>query len=277
MNLVHALRATLEGSVRCTLPVICLILLLASNYSVAEESASSIVNKSNLANFYVGKDGTGVLVMLIVDSSNRKQKRQFTMYRKTDVFGLPNGGKQEFFVHFTKPSDIRNTTFLVEKYLDKDDNRWLYLPGLDLVKRISAGDKRTSFVGSHIFYEELTGRNPEFDNHELLSSDSDKFIIQSTPKDKSNVRFSSYELWVDKETYLPIKYLYKDDNDNVYRTIETIEFKDVGGFPTITRLKISDLESEGYTLLQYNNIKYNVDLPSSIFSENSLRNPPKYK
>jgi hypothetical protein len=58
-----------------------------------------------------------------------------------------DGGDQDYVVLFSRPADVRNTVFLVKKHVASDDDRWLYLPGLDLVRRIAAGDKRTSFVG----------------------------------------------------------------------------------------------------------------------------------
>ena len=62
-------------------------------------------------------------------------------------------GEQKFYVYFHQPADVSKMTFLVWKHLDKDDDRWMYLPKIDLVKRIAGSEKRTSFVGSDYFYE----------------------------------------------------------------------------------------------------------------------------
>jgi len=93
--------------------------------------------------------------MLIVDSNGGKQQRQFTMIRKT----VEQGGDQDFLVVFERPAEFKRTAFLVKKHTKSDDDRWLYLPSLDLVKRISSGDKSTSFVGSNFFYEDISARN----------------------------------------------------------------------------------------------------------------------
>ncbi|MFQ5635491.1 MAG: outer membrane lipoprotein-sorting protein, partial [Gammaproteobacteria bacterium] len=108
-----------------------------------------IVRRANLASYYAGTDGRSEVRMIIRDARGREQRRQFTVLRRNAAAG----GDQDFLVVFSRPSDVRGTVYLVKKHVGGDDDRWLYLPGLDLVKRISAGDKRTSFVGADYFYE----------------------------------------------------------------------------------------------------------------------------
>src|SRR5690606_10735431 len=143
--------------------------LLAVTLSLAATAATltdvdEIVERANLAAYYAGEDGRSEARMLIEDAQDRRQLRQFTVLRRNHA----PGGDQDFMVFFSRPSDVRGTVFLVAKHIERDDDRWLYLPGLDLVRRISAGDKRTSFVGSHFFYEDVSGRNPADDEHRLV-------------------------------------------------------------------------------------------------------------
>lgn len=230
-----------------------------------------IVERANLAAYYAGADGRAEVRMIIEDAQGRQQRRQFTVLRRD----VEDGADQQFLVVFSQPSDVRGTVFLVHKHVAGDDDRWLYLPGLDLVKRISAGDKRTSFVGAHYFYEDVSGRRPHEDVHELLETDDTFYVLKHTPRDASLVEFASYVTWIDKQTLLPIKIEYQNNAGRVYRRVEVIEVQDIDGRPTVTKSRVSDLDANGHTDMQFRFIAYDVGLPADVFTERSLRVPPR--
>jgi outer membrane lipoprotein-sorting protein len=235
------------------------------------KDAAAIVNRANNAQYYTANDGRALVRMKIVDDKGRSQRRQFAVLRRD----IKDGGDQNYLVVFDQPADVRNTAFLVKKHTTKDDDRWLYLPGLDLVKRIAASDERTSFVGTHFFYEDISGRHPSEDKHELLETTDSEYVVKSTPKSSKGIEFAHYTVRINKQTSLPSKVEYVNAQGKVYRRIETVKVDTVQGQPTITRLKVSDLDSGGYTLSDVSNVQYDLGIPDDIFVEGSLRNPPQ--
>ena len=234
---------------------------------------SSIVKNAEKAAYYSGKDGRSDARMMIVDAQGRKQMRQFTILRRD----VADNGDQQMMVFFERPADVKDTVFRVEKHVDLavEDDRWLYLPALDLVKRISSGDKRTSFVGSHFFYEDVSGRAISEDNFVLQEDNATAYILKATPKAPDTVEFAYYVVTIDKKTNLPILIdFFKADNDN-YRRVEAVKIEEIQGFPTVVRSKVSDLESGAYTLMEFRNIKFDLGLVDDVFTERSLRNPPR--
>ncbi len=249
-----------------------LIILTYSPLQAADAlSADEIVDRANLAAYYAGDDGRAEVTMTITDAQGRERTREFVILRRD----TKDGGEQKFYVYFQKPSDVRKMVFMVHKHIDRDDDRWLYLPALDLVKRIAASDKRTSFVGSNFFYEDVSGRSPLEDSHELVETTDTAYLLKHTPKDPASVEFAYYLTWIDKKTFMPVKAEYFDKQDKKYRAVEALEIRDIQGFPTVVKSMVKDLADGGQTVSEFSNIKYNIGLSDDIFTERYLRRPPR--
>jgi len=235
-------------------------------------SVEQIVNRANLAAYYQAKDGKAKVKMTITNKKGQKRYREFIILRKD----IKDGGDQKYYVFFLKPADVRKMVFMVHKHSDlkKGDDRWLYLPSLDLVKRIAAGDKRTSFVGSDFLYEDVSGRSLEEDTHEVIETTDEFFVVKNVPKKADTVEFSYYNVSIDRKTYMPMKMEYYDKNDKVYRTIESAKVEIIQGFPTVVKSIVSDLKTGGKTVMEFSDIKYDIDL-KDVFSERYLRRPPR--
>lgn len=248
-----------------------LILGLCGSAATAQVSdVDEIIERANEAAYYAGDDGRSQARMRIVGASGDEQVRQFTILRRDG-----DEGHQDYLVVFSRPSDVRGTVFLVKKNPGADDDRWLYLPGLDLVRRIAPGDKRTSFVGSHVYYEDVSGRHLQDDEHELVETTDEHYVIKSTPKEPGDVEFAFFRTWIDRETFLPMRSEYTDEDGEIYRRMQIEEVEEIDGYPTGTRMRMEDLESGGHTLVEFRGIRYDIGIPESVFGERSLRNPPR--
>ncbi|MBK1640187.1 outer membrane lipoprotein-sorting protein [Rhodothalassium salexigens DSM 2132] len=235
--------------------------------------AQAIVDRASAASYYQGPDGRARVHMSITDAQGRERSRDFTILR-TDIDDRDNG-EQRFYVHFSRPADVNGTVFMVWKHVGADDDRWLYLPALDLVKRIAASDERTSFVGSHFFYEDVSGRGPREDTHSLAQTTDTYYVVDSEPKDPSKAEFARYRNYIHKDTFLPVKTEYFDGQGKVYRTYTVEQVETIDGHPTVTRARMADSQIGGATVMRYSSVAYDVGLPQDVFTERYLRNPPR--
>lgn len=240
--------------------------------AIAETTADEVVAKANHAAYYQGKDGKAKVSMTITDSQGRTRERDFTILRRDDD---ESDGPQKFYVYFRGPADVAKTVFMVWKKTEGDDDRWMYLPALDLVKRIAASDERTSFVGSHFFYEDVSGRAPHEDTHELVEETEHYYVLKSTPKNAGAVEFDHYKSWIHKATFLPVQIKYFDAQGENYRTYDAQKVDMVNGIPTVTAAKMTDIRIGGSTEMQYSDVSYDAGIDEKIFSERYLRNPPR--
>lgn len=239
-------------------------------------SVDTIINKANHVAYYQGNDGRAKVSMTITDSQGRKRTREFTILRwdqpgKSDDFC----GDQKFYIYFQRPADINKMVFLVWKHLDRDDDRWLYLPALDLVKRIASTEKRTSFVGSNFFYEDVSGRNLDDDTHELIDTTDNFYVLKNTPKKPETVEFSYFKMWVHRKTFITVKVEFYDKKDEKYRIYEALQVSTIQDRPTVIKSTMKDLRTRGETVIEYSNVKYDIALPENIFTERYLRRAPR--
>lgn len=248
-----------------------LILVLCCIASVSfAQTAQDIVEKANLTAYYQGQDGVSDVRMTITDTRGRQRIREFRILRMT----VQQGAEQKFYVYFQKPTDVARMTYMVWKNIDRDDDRWLYLPAMDLVRRIAASDRRSSFVGSHFVYEDVSGRGTQADIHELISDDQGVYKIKSVPKDDRGLEFSWYVVSIDQEHFMPVKIEYYNNDGKIIRIIEALEIQEIQGFPTVVKSRAIDMERGGETLQEFFNVRYDVGLTEEIFTERFLRRPP---
>jgi hypothetical protein len=241
----------------------------------AEEvpDVATIVNKANIVAYYQGDDGKARVNMVITDKNGNKREREFNILRKD----IKDGGDQKYFVYFLKPADVRKMVYMVYKHADpgKDDDRWLYLPALDLVKRIAAGDKRTSFVGSDFLYEDVSGRSLEEDTHELIETTDTMFVVKNVPKKPDTVEFGYFNVSIDRKNFVPMKMEFFDKEGKLYRIIESKKVEKIQDFYTVVKSEVRDLKKESKTEMEFSRVQYNIKLNEDYFAERYLRRPPQ--
>jgi hypothetical protein len=260
-------------------------LLLVTGVSMAQmatPTADEIICKANHMALYQGADTKSKVSLTITDKQGRVRERAFSSLRKNDDH---LDRDQKYYTFFKAPADVRKMTFMVHKHadLEKDDDRWLYMPSLDLVKRIAASDKRTSFVGSDFLYEDISGRSPEDDLHELIETTEKYYVIKNTPRKPESVEFAHYTAYIDRKNFLPMKIEFFKNDGRAYRMIEslqvdTIEAEQNGRpvtYPTVTVSVAKNLESGSMTKMTVSDVHYNVGIRDDIFYERYLRRPPR--
>ena len=234
-------------------------------------SVDQIIAKAYTTAYYGGNDGRSIVKMTIVDSQGRKRNRELVMLRKD----IKDNGQQKYYAYFKAPADVREMVYMVHKNPGAADNRWLYLPSMDLVRRIAASDKRSSFVGSHFTYEDISGRGLKQDKHQLVKETKEHYVMKHIPKDKDKVEFSYYKMWIDKDNFIPVKSKYYDSEGEAYRVITAEEVKNIAGYPTITVMKAKNLKTGGYTINRFSKNEYDLGIPDRVFTERYLRRPAR--
>lgn len=236
----------------------------------SQDAAEEIMKKSHLSFYYAGNDGIAEVTMHIGET----RVREFAMLR----MDVEDGGRQMYYTYFRKPQDVSRMSFMVHKIPLETDQRWLYIPSVDLVKRIAADDKTSSFVGSDFTYEDVSGRHWSEDNHTMLSdttlADRPVHVIQSIPKSEYP-GFARKISFIDKEHFIPIREEYynaKSELERIFTAEKVVKVEDIY---TATVRKMENVKKKQSTTVEFNSIDYNVGMTEQIFTERYLKNPPR--
>jgi outer membrane lipoprotein-sorting protein len=255
-----------------------LVIAVASTVVVAHADtpkldANGIVKQSQDAFYSAGSDMKGRITMTLVSPGGQKRVRELTMLRRNEG----KDGRQKYFVYFHQPADVRGTAFMVDKFVGKDDDRWLFVPGVNLVKRLAARDAAQSFVGSEFTYEHVSGRDLDGDNHKLLREEAvggkDCYVVESVAKQAAE--YKRKVAWIDKKSFLPLKEEYYNGKDELFKLFTADEVRDVGNIPTIVKRTMANKKSGNSTIAVFTDISYGVGIESDIFEERYLKDPPK--
>ena len=115
-----------------------------------------------------GQDSQAEMRMRLYDRQGRVRERTITFLTRHET----GNTKDRILVRFTYPNDIRNTALLVWEHPDAEDERFLFLPALGRVRRITGAEKQESFVGSDLSYEDIGGRNVADYTYQFVEEDA---------------------------------------------------------------------------------------------------------
>ena len=244
-------------------------------------SAEEIMERSQRAFHYAGADAKGKLTMELIDRDGGKRIRVLTMLRRNQE----QGGDQKYFMYFHEPGDVRRLTFMVWKYPGREDDRWIFVPAVDLIRRIAAEDRYSSFVGSDFSYEDVSGRDVAEDTHTLLREeklgDRDTFVIESIPREAA--AFTKRLSWIDKQNFLPLKEEYYDAQNELQRVFTADRVEDVAAgegassrvYPTVMKRTMANVKTGHRTEVTVTSVAYDTGLKDADFSERRMRRPPR--
>jgi hypothetical protein len=251
-----------------------LVLLSVSDIGFAQPmGVEQIIEHSQRAFYYAANDMRAKVTMRLIDAGGGTRTRVMTLLRRD----TSEGGEQKYFIYFHEPGDVRRMTFMVWKDPVKEDQRWIFIPAVDLVRRIAADDKRASFVGSDFTYEDVSGRDVGDDRHSLLREETldgrAAWVVESLPNEV--VEYTKRVSWIDKQTLLPLKEHYFDAQGEFYRIFTADRIETVGGWPTVTQRSMKNLKTGHRTEVVFDTMTYDPGLEDEDFSERRMRRPPR--
>jgi outer membrane lipoprotein-sorting protein len=245
-----------------------LLLFAAGSACAAEPTGREIALKMRAVD--TSRDMQAEAVMVV-------ERQGMKLNRKMEIRAKKFGPDERRLIRFSEPSDVSGTMYLTWSYADPDreDDMWIYLPAESLVRRISGGGKKGSFMRSDLSNEDIETREVDDDTHTLLGDESvsgiDCWIVESIPLKQRDSNYAKRILWIGKETFLPVKIDFFNSRDELLKTGWFGGFKQIKGIWTYTKMMFETPSKGSRTLMQYTQYDYNLGLPDPLFEMSVLK------
>ena len=207
--------------------------------------------------------------MILISKGGKERVRETVSISKD----IPEGTKS--ISTFLKPADVAGTSFLQYSYdeIGNDDDQWLYLPSLKKVKRITASSKGDYFMGTEFTYDDMGDRKPEEDDHKLLGmekvNDRECYKMLSIPREEDYM-YSKKIHWIDKDTYLPLKVEFYDEDEELLKIMTASNPEMVDNIWVTKDYEMKNVQEGRATIIKTKNIQFNLPVDDSMFTERML-------
>ena len=186
-------------------------------------------------------------------------------------------GEEKQIIWFLAPADDRGVAFLSIEHNDRDDELRMWLPSFKKMRRISAGKKGDSFMGSDLSYEDMTSRNLNDYTYLLQGEETidgvGYWVLESVPKPELRSSYSRIVSWVRQSDALILKENYFDRAGNLLRE-RTIEAQEIGGYTLPVRMFVRNVQKEHSTEMIFDKIEVDTGVKDNLFHERNLRRLP---
>lgn len=241
------------------------------------QSAEAVVREAQDRD--TGRDSRAEMRMRLFDRQGRVRERVMTLWTKR---GTGRSGDRTL-LRFSSPGDIRNTGFLVWETPGKEDERFLFLPALGRVRRISGAEKQESFVGSDLSYEDIGGRQVEDYTYTFTDERGswtapdgtrrEAWVVESRARDTRALHPRSVSTIL-KDSLVMVHAEEFDRHGERAKVFDVRKLEQVDGIWTVLGLSVTDERARTRTELETTGIRYNVGLTDDDVSRRRLEQVP---
>lgn len=206
--------------------LLCSALVLLATASLAEETAAEISKKSRDKGA-LNLVGLTAEMKLVTTGSDGKSKEQVLTSSSRTI-----NGKSHALARFSQPAGVAGVAVLtIAGEQGQGDDVSLYLPKLKRVRKVAKSDRGKAFMDTDFSYADIASNGAKDEDTRRLADEKvegrDCFVLEGKGDDSSP--YGNVKMFIDKETYVPMKVEYTDKNGKpfkVYKTIKLKKFKD---------------------------------------------------
>ena len=203
-------------------------------------------------------------LLMLVYKGDRVEEKEFTLQMKK----YPDD-EDKTLIAFIRPTQIN---LLTHARKGVDDDQWLRLSS-GRIKRIVSADKGKPFVNSHFYYQDLSSRDIDEYEYELLGEakavGEDCYTIQGI-KIMGEKVYDKLIFYVRQSDYFVVRIDFYKDGE-FHKFLENHQVREIDGILTPYKVAMERADGKGKTELMLQGVKYNADIADMTFNKDALR------
>jgi outer membrane lipoprotein-sorting protein len=256
-------KLTTKTQVMQKLFLIPLFSLLFSFGKINEQpDVTEIVRKAN--DLMTGRSSESIAAMTIV-------RPAWTRKVNMKTWSL---GNDYYMVLITAPPQDKGQVFL-----KRFNEMWNWMPSISRIIRIPPSMMGQNWMGSDFTNNDLVKANSIVNDytHKILGNETvegyDCYKIELTPKADAAVVWDQIIVWIAKEKYFMLKAeYYNEEGELVNREIQS-DVRHFGDRDLPAKLVMIPVKEKGkQTVLEFQQLKFNVPLKQDFFSQQNMKN-----
>lgn len=183
-------------------------------------------------------------------------------------------GMDYSMTYITAPAKDKGQVFLKRK-----TEMWNWMPSIGRMIKIPASMMSQGWMGSDYTNDDILKESSiVYDyNHKIVGEENiegfDTYKIEMIPKEEAAVIWGKIYKWITKDDeFIQLRSEYYDEDDELVKSDFAYDFKTMDGRLIPARIEIIPADEEGKkTVLYIKEIKFDVDLPESFFSQQKMK------
>ena len=186
------------------------------------------------------------------------------------------GAGEKSLIRYLEPRRVKGQATLM---LNHADDIWMYFPRTQRVRKLASHAKKQKMQGSDFSYEDMGGGDSFINDYtssrleDERMEDFECYKLELTRKPDADSTYSRLILWVIKENFVPVVIDYYDEDrpDRLVKRLVQSDIRVIDGYPTAMKIVMYNKTDNTQTEMEMIEVKYNVELDDSMFTERGLK------
>lgn len=183
--------------------------------------------------------------------------------------------KSKSLLRLLKPDIVKGTGFLIWSKQSGGNDQWLFLPKLKTAKHIESKEKTSRFMNTEFSYEDLEGFSQSDEQYFLYDEENMDslhcYIVEIIGH--TQTQYKRRLAWIDSENWLLRKVEFFDKSNKLFKILTISEYKSLENYHFASKMIMKNIQTGCQSVMNVSKIKYNIDIPDSYFTKESLVNP----